>query len=180
MTKKTSFEMLMSGSLAEAHAEDVSLEFRMGIDSFLSHEAELMDNHAYDAWFELWDEEALYWVPSNSADLDPDRSVSIIYEQRHQIADRIFRLKDKRMHSQTPKSRLCRVISNIIVQVAEAEQALVRSNFVLGEVRGARQETLFGRAIHHLVRRDGRWRMRAKKVYLLNNDAPMRNVTFLL
>lgn len=150
------------------------------VEAFLYREAELMDSHAYDAWLELWDQEALYWVPSNSEDLDPNNSVSIIYERRHQLSDRVFRLNDKRMHSQSPKSRIIRVISNLTVRDLGNDTVVCSQNFVLGQIRGVQQETLFGRALHRLVRRDGDWRIRAKKVYLLNNDAPMRNVTFLL
>ncbi|GGC44282.1 ring-hydroxylating dioxygenase subunit beta [Novosphingobium marinum] len=149
------------------------------VAAFIFREAELMDGHCYDEWFDLWAPEALYWVPSNSEDLDPDKSVSIIYERYDQLADRIFRLKDKRIHSQNPKSRLLRIVSNIIAE-ADGEDVLVRSNFILGEVRSGHQEALFGRATYRLFRREGGWKIRAKKVYLLNNDAPMRNVTFLL
>lgn len=151
------------------------------VEAFLYSEAELMDGHAYDDWFALWEPHGLYWVPCNHADLDPDQSVSIIYEHYDQLSDRIFRLKDKRMHSQSPKSRLIRIISNISVTASEPSDILVCSNFILGEARSGRQESLFGRVTHRLKKRGpGGFKIAGKKVYLINNDAPMRNVTFLL
>ena len=150
------------------------------IEAFLYFEAELMDSHAYDDWLALWEPGGLYWVPSNQADLDPDRSVSIIYELYDQISDRIFRLQDKRMHSQSPKSRLIRIVSNITVVASGASDVLVRSNFILGEARSGQQQSLFARATHRLKQGSDGFKILGKKVYLINNDAPMRNVTFLL
>mgnify|MGYP001824032416 CR=1 FL=1 len=124
--------------------------FRQNRSIFCIFEAELMDSHAYDDWLALWEPGGLYWVPSNQADLDPDRSVSIIYEHYDQISDRIFRLQDKRMHSQSPKSRLIRIVSNITVVASGASDVLVRSNFILGEARSGQQQSLFARATHRL------------------------------
>lgn len=150
------------------------------IEAFLYFEAELMDSHAYDNWFALWEQGSLYWVPSNHADLNPDQSVSIIYEHYGQLSDRIFRLKDKRMHSQSPKSRLVRIVSNISITASGASDFLVYSNFILGESRSGQQQSLFGRTTLRLNRGPDGFRISGKKVYLINNDAPMRNVTFLL
>jgi 3-phenylpropionate/cinnamic acid dioxygenase small subunit len=150
------------------------------IEALLYREAELMDSHALDDWLGLWHPDGLYWVPSNGEVIDPGASVSIIYERYPQIEDRIFRLKDKRMHSQSPKSRLIRIISNITVSASGSSDILAFSNFILGEVRGGEQQSLFGRAAHRLIREPEGIRILGKKVYLIANDSPMRNVTFLL
>ena len=150
------------------------------IAEFLYREADLMDRHEYQQWEYLWCDDALYWLPSNAEDINPDHAVSIIYEHRHQISDRVFRLTDKRMHSQAPKSRLMRVLSDIRVTLEADGNVIAQSNFVLGEMRNGQQDVLFGHSTHRLVQRDGNWAIRAKKVFLLNNDAPMRNVTYLL
>jgi 3-phenylpropionate/cinnamic acid dioxygenase small subunit len=57
---------------------------------------------------------------------------------------------------------------------------VLRSRFVLGEVRSNRQETLFGRNRHVLSREAGRLSIVEKHVFLLNNDITMNNVTFLI
>ncbi len=150
------------------------------VEAFLYFEAALMDQNAYDDWLSLWHPSGLYWIPSNSEDLDPDKCVSIIFEHYDGIADRIFRLKDKRMHSQSPKSRLIRMISNLTVVASGSSDLLVRSNFILGEMRGGQLQTLFGRATHRLIRESDGLKIVGKKVYLIGNNAPMRNVTFLL
>ncbi len=150
------------------------------VEEFLYDEAELMDSHQYDRWFELWDAEALYWVPCNADEIDPDRKVSLIYEHRDQIEDRLFRLKGRHAHAQKPKSRLVRVISNVRIIDHDSETVKARSNFVLGEVRLDRQTVWMGRSFHTLLPQPDGFKIREKKVVLLNNDSPIGNLTFLI
>jgi 3-phenylpropionate/cinnamic acid dioxygenase small subunit len=147
---------------------------------FLFEEAEMMDHHRFDEWLALWCDESRYWVPCNSEALDPTKSISLIYENREQLEDRVFRLKGRHAHAQSPRSRLMRVVSNIVIESQSEDVVVVRSHFVLGEVRGGRQETLFGRNRHVLARESSGLRIREKHVFLLNNDITMNNVTFLI
>ncbi|MGH7905624.1 MAG: aromatic-ring-hydroxylating dioxygenase subunit beta, partial [Candidatus Binataceae bacterium] len=155
-------------------------ELRREIEDFLYAEADFMDSHQYDRWFGLWDEEALYWVPCNADEIDPNTQVSLIYEHREQIEDRLSRLKGRHAHAQNPKSRLMRVISNIRIADGGAGRIAVTSQFILGEVRLDRQVIWFGRSSHLLARAADGLKMREKKVVLLNNDSPIGNLTFLI
>lgn len=150
------------------------------VTQFIFHEAELMDTHQFDEWLALWCEESRYWAPCNTEELDPTKSVSLIYENRDQLEDRLFRLKGRHAHAQSPRSRLMRVVSNIVIESESTEHVVVRSTFVLGEVRNGRQETLFGQSRHSLTYEAGTVRIREKKVFLLNNNITMNNVTFLI
>ena len=89
---------------------------RHQIENFLYCEARLMDEHAYDEWLSLWTEDALYWVPCNEDDIDPQRHVSIIYDNRPSLEDRIERLKSGVAYAQEPKSQLRRVVSNVEIE----------------------------------------------------------------
>jgi 3-phenylpropionate/cinnamic acid dioxygenase small subunit len=73
-----------------------------------------------------------------------------------------------------------RVVSNIVMESVTAELIVVRSRFVLGEVRSNRQETLFGRNRHVLSREPDRLSIVEKHVFLINNDITMNNVTVLI
>jgi len=156
------------------------LQLIRAVERFLYREADLMDSHRYDDWFALWDEELRYWVPCNADDIDPARQVSLIYDNRGQLEDRLYRLKGRHAHAQRPRSRLMRAISNVIVESADSEIVKARSQFVLGEVRLDRQIVWLGRSLHTLVRRGDNFMIREKTVLLLNNDAPMGNLTFLI
>lgn len=151
------------------------------IEQFLYLEARLQDEHRYDEWEALWADDALYWVPAGADDIDPSRQVSYIYDNRARIASRIRQLKTGQRHAQAPVSRMRRLISNVEVQPAAADGVVVvESNFMLIESRHARLVTWAGRTIHRLRSEAGGFRMSGKKVLLVNNDAPIPNMAFLI
>lgn len=150
------------------------------VEAFLYAEADHMDRHHYDAWLNLWAEDALYWAPCNEEDVDPSRELSLIYERRSGIEDRLFRLKGRHAHAQSPKSRLVRVVSNVLIESADETEVVVSSRFVLGEVRLNRQAIVLGRVTHRLVPSGDSFLIREKKVFLIENDTSMSNVTYLV
>jgi len=150
------------------------------VEQFLFLEADFMDRHAYAEWLALWDEDPLYWVPCNADDTDPTKRISLIYDRREQIEQRIRRLEGRHAHAQDPRSRLTRVISNVRIHEASGAEVVAASNFVLGELRMDSQVMWFGRNLHTLTRHGDGFRMKQKKVMLLNNDSPMGNLQFLV
>jgi len=153
---------------------------RQQIENFLYREARLMDEHAYDEWLSLWTEDALYWVPCNDDDIDPQRHVSIIYDNRARLEDRIERMKSGAAYAQDPKSRLRRMVSNVEVEEGDNGEVTVYSNFNLTELRRGRQDTFAGRTIYKLRPQGASFKIAYKKVLLVNNDEVIDNLTFLI
>ncbi len=153
---------------------------RHKIESFLYREARLMDTHAYDEWLALWTDDALYWVPCNQDEIDPERHVSIVYEDRARLEDRIERLKSGAAYAQDPKSRLSRVVSNIEFEDENETEPIVHSTFNLTALRRGRMDIFAGRAIHKLRPDGDSFRIAYKKVLLINNDEVIHNLTFLI
>src|SRR5215472_3762822 len=153
---------------------------RSEIENFLYHEARLMDGHAYDEWLALWSEDALYWAPSNDDDIDPERHVSIVYENRAGLEDRIARLKSGAAYAQDPKSRLSRVVSNVEVEEGNSGELIVNSTFNLTALRRRRMDIFAGRSIYKLQRDGDSFKIAYKKVLLINNDEVIHNLTFLI
>src|SRR5258708_39000967 len=86
------------------------------IERFLFHEARLMDDHRYDEWLALWAlDDATYWIPANADDIDPLRNVSIIYDRRGQLRNRIKRLKET-LWLKERAPRLRRIIGNVVIE----------------------------------------------------------------
>ena len=153
---------------------------RQQVEQFIYYEADLMDEHRYDEWLALWTDDALYWVPSGGDDIDPKREISLIYDDRVRLQVRITRLKSGFAHAQEPKSRMRRVVSNIVPQEAENGDIVVFSNFLLIELRRGKQDTFAGRTVHRLRPDNGSFRLASKKVLLVNNDEHIDNLTFLI
>lgn len=153
---------------------------RYEVEDFLYREARLMDEHAYDEWLALWTDDALYWVPCNEDDFDPERHVSIVYENRSRLEDRIARLKSGAAYAQDPRSRLSRVVSNVEVEKGNGKEIVVNSTFNLTALRRNRMDVFAGRAVHKLRPEGDSFKIAFKKVILVTNDAVIRNMTFLI
>lgn len=153
---------------------------RQQVEQFLYHEAQLMDEHRFDEWLALWTDPALYWVPSNRDELDPKREVSLVYDDWVRLQLRISRLKSGFAHAQEPKSRMRRLISNIVIEEAQNGEVVTYSNFLLAELRRGKQDLFAGRTIHRLSSHNDSFKMMTKKVLLVNNDEPIDNLTFLI
>jgi benzoate/toluate 1,2-dioxygenase subunit beta len=149
------------------------------VERFLYHEARLMDAHRLDEWLALWDDDPTYWVPCNEDDSDPLRNVSVIYDRRGQLRNRIQRIKETLwLKEQAP--RLRRIVGNIEVESTNAEEIAVSSNFILAELHHHRQTIWAGNTSHKLITHSDGFRIKYKKVVLLNNDEPLPNMLFLI
>jgi 3-phenylpropionate/cinnamic acid dioxygenase small subunit len=154
---------------------------RSAIERFLYHEARLMDNHRYDDWHALWaeDGQVTYWVPCNDDAIDPKSNVSIIYDTRTQLRNRITRLRETLwLREQAP--RLRRVVSNVEIEHETPAEVTVSSNFILAQLHRHNQYLWAGSSIHKLVPAGDSFKIRSKKVVLINNNEPMPNLMFLI
>ena len=157
---------------------------RFEAEEFLYQEARLLDDGRFDEWLDLFVADAHYWVPCGNG-ADPDLATHLIYDDRTQLEDRVWQLQHPRRHSQSPPSLTVHLISNVEVGDASGPEPRVWASFVLSEVRRVQggtghQGTFAGRSEHLLRREDGQWRIALKKIWLVNRELPINNLTFLL
>ncbi|MGD9701275.1 MAG: aromatic-ring-hydroxylating dioxygenase subunit beta [Acidimicrobiia bacterium] len=156
---------------------------RSSVDSalvdFIFLEARLADEARYTEWESLWHErDALYWVPMHEG-ADPETEVSYIYDNKPRISKRVAQLKTGARHSQTPPSRMRRIISNFELVAADDVSATVAANFVLFEYRFS-LITWAGRYVYR-IRTDGdRLALAGKTVHLVNGDGAVPTMSFLI
>ncbi|RJG00635.1 aromatic-ring-hydroxylating dioxygenase subunit beta [Noviherbaspirillum sedimenti] len=150
------------------------------VEAFLYEEGELADRHAYSEWLALWAEDGRYWLPCNDDDAAPENHVALIYENYTGLEDRVRRLSTGYAHTQSPQTRVVRVIGNI--RVAEIGEGLVeaKSVFNITAFRRNVMENFAARVVHHLRPIGGGFKIVRKTVYLVNNDGYMNNMTFLI
>jgi len=151
-----------------------------GINQFLYLEARLQDEHRFQDWEALWTDDAVYWVPANGEDTDPERDMSILYDNRSRIGLRIRQFLTGKRYSQMPVSRLRRVIGNVEVLGDEPGGTRVTANMLLYESH-RRGQIMWAARNEYLLRQvDGQWRLAFKKVALVNNDAALTTMAFLM
>lgn len=151
------------------------------VTTFIYREARLQDEHQYEAWEKLWTEDGVYWVPANGVDIDPEKEMSIIYDNRSRIALRVRQLMTGKHYTQTPQSRLRRLVSNIELLDEQASGDIaVASNSLIFE-SSLRDDTLWAARNEYQLRYvDGELRMAYKKVMLVNNDKALFTLSFLV
>lgn len=153
---------------------------RAEVEELLVHEAALLDRREFAAWLELFAEKCLYWIPSNTDELDPTRHVSIVYDERSQLAERVWRLGTDLAYAQEPQSRSAHLVGNVQILEAEGDVIEVESVFMVAEFRREKQVMHAGRYRHRLRREGGELRIAMKKVVLINNDGHLGNLSLLL
>ncbi|MDR6575914.1 aromatic-ring-hydroxylating dioxygenase subunit beta [Pseudomonas extremaustralis] len=150
------------------------------ISQFLFLEARLQDTHEYDEWEALWTSDGVYWVPANGDDIDPETQMSIIYDNRSRISLRIKQFHTGKRHTQAPRSRLGRVLSNVEIIETSGNEIRVAANAMVFE-SNLRAETVWCTRNEYLLRRDAvGLRMARKKVVLVNNDKALYTLSFLI
>ena len=163
-----------------AAASLAELALHHEISQFLYREARLQDEHRFDEWEALWADDALYWVPANGEGGDPEQQMSILYDNRSRIALRVRQFHTGKRYSQSPQSRLRRVVANIEILGRDGAEVTVGANMLLFET-SRRGDLVWGARNTYVLRRvDAGWRMARKTVALVNNETALHTMAFLV
>jgi len=149
-------------------------------EDLLYAEARLLDERRYDEWLGMLTADAVYWMPCNTDGVDPQREVSLVYDNYARLRDRIGRLASGVAHAQSPPSKTKRLVSNVQVEDSAEDDATVLSAFILYELRRGRERIFAGRGEYRIRCDDGRWKITSKKAVLVNNDEVIDNLTFIV
>jgi benzoate/toluate 1,2-dioxygenase beta subunit len=141
----------------------------------LEREARLLYDGRFEDWLALYTEHCVVWVPASERAGDPRREVTIFFDDRQRLEDRIFRLRTGKAWSQVPPSRTVRMVSNVEVFRA-GEKLMVRSNLLLHEFRAGETRALAAWCAHRVAR----GKIEAKQINLLERDQSLRNPSALL
>jgi 3-phenylpropionate/cinnamic acid dioxygenase small subunit len=143
-------------------------------EQFVMNEARLIDEQRFDEWLDLFAEDGRYWVPlAGGAQREDAAYNALADEDRLLLSLRVQRLKNPRAHSQHPKSRCQHVLQPPQVLHSDAAGCELRTPFLYIESRGGRTLQLAGSATHRLVRAGDAWRIRLKRVDLLDAGEPL-------
>lgn len=146
--------------------------------SFVYEEARLLDEKRFDEWYELFTEDAFYWMPLTRGQPDGENHTSLLYEDKLLLRVRIERLKSARSFSQHQPSFCQHVLQAPLLEAvgADGNSWMMRTPFLYLESQLDTQLMLAGVSRLHLTRVDGRLRIRLKKVELVNCDAALPSI----
>jgi len=152
-------------------------DLRQAAVELVQLEGLLLDAKDWDAWLDLYTEDAEYWIPAwdgeHELTKDPNRELSLIYyPSRAGLEDRIFRIRTELSLASTPLPRTVHMTSNHRV-VGDSNGSIgVRSNWVTYSYRLEKTHTFFGSQDHALHRGGGDLRIRRRKIVVANDRIP--------
>ena len=156
------------------------LQIREQCRMLLEREARLLDQGQFKEWLELYAERCVVWVPGAQQAGDPRREVTVYFDDRRRLEDRIYRLGTGKAWSQVPASRTVRCVSNVeAFRTSERTVIMVRSNLLVSEFRAGETRTLAAWCGHRLHRRQVDWEIEAKQINLIDRDQHLRNPSIL-
>lgn len=149
---------------------------------FIYREARLLDEKRFDEWYELFTEDAYYWVPLVPGQTDPLGHNSLAYEDKLLLKLRIERLKLPTAYAQKPASRCHHVMQMPEVETSDPARGelVTRTPFLYTETRGDESQRYAATARHTLVNTPAGLRIRLKRVDILNSDAALPSIQLFL
>lgn len=153
---------------------------REAVEQFLFHEARLLDTHRFEEWLALYADDATYWVPLEAQQADPFNTSSIIHDDRTLLELRVRQITHPRAHARRPLARTVHQVGNVQILSGNAEELQVASTLILFEYRLEVQRSWAALVEHRLRWVDGRFAIAAKRVDLINSEAELPGIAFLL
>ena len=155
------------------------------VEQLLFLEGRLIDERRFAEWEELWVDEGIYWVPAIGEDTDPHTQVSLVYDNRSRMHNRVERYVGGKAISQQPPPRTVHLVSNVFLETPAAEATnddplIVHSALQVAESRPGARVDWVARVTHHLVEREDALRFAFKKVVLVDLDQELTTIDFLL
>ncbi|RMF07788.1 MAG: aromatic-ring-hydroxylating dioxygenase subunit beta [Alphaproteobacteria bacterium] len=152
----------------------------MDIEKFLYDEADLLDRGDLKAWLELFTEDGRYWMPARPDQDDPETEISLFYDDRLLMSIRALNFGHPLSPMMEHPVRTSHVIGNVRLADWDGETARVTANFHVVALQRKEQTVFAGRYTYELVRAGAGWKIRQKRVDLINCDMPMKNILIYL
>jgi 3-phenylpropionate/cinnamic acid dioxygenase small subunit len=148
------------------------------VEQLLLREAALLDKRQWDDWLALMTPDVEFWIPAwHSEDeltSDPAAELSLIYyDSRIGLEDRVFRLRSGRSVASTPWPRTCHFVTNITARQLDDGHCEAFANWQVLSYRLEQTTQFFGHYQYLLAHSEsGAWRIRKKKIVVLNDVIP--------
>jgi benzoate/toluate 1,2-dioxygenase beta subunit len=156
-----------------------AMEHAEAVRSLLLFEARLLDERRHVEWLDLFAQQCVYWFAAGPAPYDPRLRVSVTFDDRRRLTDRLARLASGTAYSQIPASCTQRLLTFPEAWRLDGGRLLVRSGFTLMESR-EETATLFGGAVEHVLEPGADdWVIAQKRIFLTNGDRMLPNVSFI-
>ncbi len=153
---------------------------RLDCEAILYAEARFADELQLESWLDCYDKECIYWIPSINSMSDPRKDVTLEFQDRRRLEDRVARIQTGFAYSMIPPVRTRHLLSNIEFWHGTDKQMLARANFLIDALVRGRHRILSGWCGYALKNYGNNWLITVKQINLIDADLPQENNTFFL
>lgn len=151
--------------------------------SFLTLEADLLDEWRLDEWFGLFQPDARYVVlPLQQLDDAPtEQNLCLISDDYRRLQARVEHLLGSAAWMEQPRSRTRRLFSNLRFLEPPADDIKIKVNFVVYQFRNHESWEFVGSASYSLVPFESTFRIRARLIKLDHESiAKQRRISIII
>ena len=143
-------------------------------ERLLYRECELLNRGRYEDWLDLFTQDCRYWAPLSPEQTDAQTHSSLFHEDRTVMRMRIARLAHESAHSLAEGVRASRTVGPAALREIETGSGdwIVERRFQMNERLGDRARMFAGLFTYRLRAREEGFRIREKRVDLIDCDAP--------
>ncbi len=151
------------------------------INVLLNRECRLLDDNRFEEWLDLFQEQCVYWIPTDITPQDPRCAITWEIQDRRRLEDKIARLRTGFAFSQLPPTRTRHCLSNIEVWAVSETELRALTNLTIHTYRRGKHATLACMGGYVLQRQvDQSWLIEVKQIHLIDADQAQGNISFML
>jgi len=169
------------------------LLLKQDIEEFFYQEAELLDERRFEAWLELFTEDARYWMPLRRnvkfGELDREftragQDINWFDEGKDTLTQRVKQILTGVHWAEEPLSRICHMVANVQIlhatpSVSEPAEVTAKCRFLIYRNRVETEtDLLVGKREDVLRKVDSQWKIAQRKIVLDQNVLLAKNLTF--
>ncbi|MDF1480873.1 aromatic-ring-hydroxylating dioxygenase subunit beta [Extensimonas sp. H3M7-6] len=167
-------------------AQPVSAQLQHEVEQFYYREAQLLDHHNFNAWFDLLEQDIHYWMPIRTTRIKRESDQEYLpangnahFDENHETMRGRIRQRTSELNwAEDPQSRTRHIISNVIVRETDTPGTLeVASAFLVYRNRLERQVDIFAGERRDVLRRanNGLGFKIARRTILLDQSTILAN-----
>jgi 3-phenylpropionate/cinnamic acid dioxygenase small subunit len=140
----------------------------------LAREATLVDERRWDEWLQLFDKDVEYWIPAWDSETEfttnPETELSLVYYPgRFGLEDRVFRIRSGTSSASVPPPRTCHLVSGILCEFQADGSCVATANWSTHVYQFKTTNTFYGNYRYLLEPHEGGWRIKKKRILVLND-----------
>ena len=156
-------------------SRDISTDAADSIRELIRRETAFLNAGDLDAWMALFNDDGYYWMPLEAEQQSPDEHDSLIYDNKPLMEIRRNNLGHPLSPSMDFPVRSVRILSDLDIRAASDGDCIVRTS-VIAMINHKRQDVYGAQLTYRVCKDSGDWRIRSKRVDLINAVAPLDTI----